>query len=138
MPGYKKLDPRCVTFVLQQYKNKWACSLDKQWNFCLRFIEHPYRKVLKMLNEKSWYFTLRPALESGLVASEQLKVLDEFRQLDDGCQAIMKLALDGIAIDLLMVEDDEGHLEKIIDMNTKKTLFEHQEDKERQRDANFA
>ena len=93
----------------------------EKWHFNLRWIEMPWSDVRKAIKHDSWHFTLRPALESGWVTAEQMKILEHCHRDEDLPEALLKLTLDGVN-PMIVFEEVNEHIDKVIELRSGKIL----------------
>lgn len=118
----KKYPLEKICFAVEKYKSKYMLDPEK-WHFNLRWIEMPWSDVQAAFKRGNWYFTLRPAAESGwITTSEQMKLLEHCHRDEDLPEALLKLALLGVN-PMIMFEEDNEHLDKVLVLGTGKTLF---------------
>ncbi len=110
-----------ICFALEKYKSKYMLDPEK-WHFTLRWIEMPWSDVQTAFKCRGWHFTLRPALESGWITSEQLKILEHCHRDEDLPEALLKLSLHGVN-PMILFEEANEHITKIEDLTTGEMLF---------------
>ncbi len=132
-----------ITFVVQEYS---YANVGRSWmsatpSYCLRFIDESWESVVaKLKHGGSWYFTLNPAYDSGLMTGLALDTLKELEALggklrcesgvkseDMLSEILLKFGLAGIEPKCIFVESDEK-LKEIREIPSGKILYPRRDD----------
>lgn len=121
-----------VCFLIQKYSYSGKKFFPEYANYCLRFIDEPYKNVVKKLKDRGeWYFMLRPAYELDLINENHkaiLKELEAFNNIptknyeNELSKILLKFGIAGIEIKLMFTEIDD-RLEEILDFSNNSVLY---------------